>query len=54
MVHRIIEKFYSDAKGKPFNQLEAFFQKQAEKVLAGIFETEWELMERVHPESFTN
>ena len=50
MVHRIIEKFYSDAKGKPFNQLEAFFQKQAEKVLAGIFETEWELMERVHPE----
>ena len=50
MVHRIIERIYGDAKGLPFNSLESFFKQESEQVLEGIFESEWELMERIHPE----
>lgn len=48
MLHRIIETFYQEVKGKPFNSLSVFFQGKEEESLADIFETEWIIIEQKH------
>ncbi|HSU79667.1 MAG TPA: PD-(D/E)XK nuclease family protein, partial [Candidatus Angelobacter sp.] len=50
MLHRIIETFYQEAKGKPFNRLSSVFQGKDEETLADIFEKEWTLIEQKHLE----
>lgn len=50
MLHRIIETFYQEAKGKPFNSLSSFFQGKDEEKLADIFEKEWAIIEQKYLE----
>lgn len=50
MLHRIIEAFYREAKGVPFQDLASFFEGQDEKKLALIFEKEWEIVKQKHLE----
>ncbi|MED4229280.1 PD-(D/E)XK nuclease family protein [Neobacillus cucumis] len=50
MLHRIIEKFYRQAIGQPFNNLHSFFAEKHEKTLAEIFENEWQKVVETHPE----
>jgi ATP-dependent helicase/DNAse subunit B len=50
MLHRMIEKFYQEAKGVPFHQLHSFFHGREEEKLADIFETEWGIILEKHLE----
>lgn len=50
MLHRIIERFYQEAKGIPFQDIRSFFKGKDEETLEAIFEEEWELVKHKHPE----
>ncbi len=50
MLHRIIEEFYKEVKGRPFKDLQIFYNNKAEEKLETIFEKEWEVIVQKHYE----